>query len=165
MVTYTSKNSRSEWNSWNAMRHRCHNPNNPGFEWYGKRGITVCERWRKSFQHFVEDMGTKPGPDYSLDRIDNDGPYTPENCRWATRAVQAKNRSKKNRTYVRRNYTFDGRTESAQAWAKELNCSVGGFRYRANKGWNYLQLIGAAPPLPAQVGAWRSTSTQETPFL
>jgi|SRR5262252_2367213 len=84
-----SKASR-EYRSWHGLRDRCLNPNNKNFGNYGGRGITICERWN-SYENFLTDMGRCP-PDHLLDRINNDGPYSPENCRWATLSQSNENR-------------------------------------------------------------------------
>ena len=76
---------------WRGIKHRCSNPNSSVWEYYGGRGITVCERWRDSFEAFLADMGEAPDG-LSIDRIDNDGDYEPGNCRWATAVEQMANR-------------------------------------------------------------------------
>lgn len=81
-----------EYAAWNAMLQRCHNPKNRSFKNYGARGITVCERWRESFDAFLADVGPRPSPDLSLDREHNDCGYEPGNVRWATRFEQRANR-------------------------------------------------------------------------
>lgn len=81
-----------EYRIWASMKDRCSNPNSQVYAHYGGRGITVCERWRKSFQAFYEDMGKRPAAQSSLDRIDNEGNYEASNCRWATKTEQSFNR-------------------------------------------------------------------------
>lgn len=77
---------------WHNMVSRCHKPTHAAFGWYGARGIVVCEEWRRNFQAFVADMGERP-PGFTLDRIDCDGPYSPENCRWVSQTVNQQNRT------------------------------------------------------------------------
>lgn len=99
--------------TWNSMLNRCTNPKVRSYKRYGGRGISVCERW-KSFASFYDDMGPQPDGLW-LDRLNNDGPYSPENCQWATRMEQANNKS--NTRWL----TWKGETKSASEWAKEMN--------------------------------------------
>lgn len=82
----------SEYNIWTSMKQRCHNPNFRFYANYGGRGISVCERWRESFEAFYADMGPRPSKKHTIDRIDNDGGYEPGNCAWSTYKEQAQNK-------------------------------------------------------------------------
>lgn len=85
--------SSPEYQTWLNIRQRCYNPSDKKYQYYGGRGVTVCASWLQSFQAFFQDMGKRPTKRHSIDRIDNRKGYTPTNCRWATKAVQIKNRS------------------------------------------------------------------------
>ncbi len=82
-----------EYTTWYCMKARCYNKNYKQYKDYGGRGIMICDRWRNSFIAFFEDMGLRPFPKARIDRIDNDGNYTPENCHWVTAAESSQNRS------------------------------------------------------------------------
>lgn len=93
-----------EYRVWRNMLNRCYWPKGNAFQHYGGRGISVCDRWRfgdgkrHAFECFLADMGRRPSPDLSIDRIDNDGNYEPGNCRWATRSQQQNNTRRNKRT-------------------------------------------------------------------
>ena len=81
-----------EYRIWQAMKQRCSEPQQDNWKYYGGRGIAVCDRWLDSFTAFLADMGRRPSSKHSIDRINNDGHYTPQNCRWATAIEQRANR-------------------------------------------------------------------------
>jgi hypothetical protein len=92
-----------EYGVYRAMLTRCYRPSCDHYEYYGGRGITVCERWRDGFSNFIADMGRRPTSQHSIDRIDNDGNYEPGNCRWATGKEQANNTRRSIRVSVEKN--------------------------------------------------------------
>jgi hypothetical protein len=87
------------YNIWVGMKQRCHNPNSASYRRYGGRGIKVCDRWLNDYKTFERDMGTRP-PKHSIDRIDPNGGYSPENCRWADTKTQGRNKSHVVRVFV-----------------------------------------------------------------
>ena len=109
---------------------RCHNPNNKEYNNYGGRGIKVCKRWRNSIKNFIEDMGERPDSQ-SIERIDNDGDYSPDNCKWATQSEQCRN----NRNT--RLITYKGKTQCLKDWSKELGIKYSTLSGRINQyGWS-----------------------------
>ena len=125
----------SVYRAWHGMKSRCLNKADAGYPNYGGRGIKVCERWRNSFENFLEDMGEKPSPQHSLDRIDVNGDYTPENCRWATRKEQANN--KRTSAYL----TLGERTQTVSQWAEELSMPRPTLEWRITAGWDSIKAL------------------------
>lgn len=120
-----------EYQSWGHLKRRCLNPTDAAYDHYGGRGITVCERWQgpDGFANFYADMGPRPSPKHSIDRIDNNGPYSPENCRWATSSEQGRN------TRGNRFLTFEDRTQCLQDWSDEIGIDSSILSTRLRRGW------------------------------
>lgn len=102
-----------EYRTWWRMIARCHDTTHERYPWYGARGISVCEEWRNDFKAFLAHAGRAPTPDHTIDRIDNDGNYTPGNVRWATWRQQAQNR----RGNV--HLVHEGETHTVSEWARK----------------------------------------------
>lgn len=124
------RNRTAEYRTWCNIRDRCHRETSNCFEFYGGRGIKVCDRWLNSFEAFFEDMGQRP-QGTSIDRIDNNKGYEPGNCRWATRQEQGRN--KRSNVLM----TIDGVTKCRGEWA---TCDGAAeyfvIRSRKNRGWS-----------------------------
>lgn len=113
-LTIHGKRSSPEYSTWTNMKTRCNNSNNFKYKDYGARGIKVCPEWEQSFEAFYRDMGNKPGPEYSIDRIDNSKGYSKKNCRWATRKEQSNNQRTNNLI------SFRTKIQTLSQWAIEL---------------------------------------------
>jgi hypothetical protein len=122
------------YRQWQQMIQRCYNPNASRYARYGGRGVTVCERWRSSFDAFYADMGDAPDG-MTIDRIDNDRGYEPDNCRWATPQQQANNRH--TNVFVE----HDGHVLTLADWARKLGLPYHWLRYRHSIGWVPPQLF------------------------
>lgn len=108
---------------WSWMKARCDDPNNKSFPNYGGRGIKYVKRWAK-FENFVADMGERPSPLHSIERKNNNGPYSKANCRWATKTEQANNR--RNSQFIE----YDGRRQTQKQWSQELGIPLMTIRNR-----------------------------------
>lgn len=114
---------------WKAMRSRCSNPNVERYAEYGGRGISVCKRWLV-FENFLDDMGQPPSIEYSIDRIDRNGNYCPENCRWAT--IQEQNNNQRKNVFI----TLNGTSQTLAQWCRSLGLKYKTVHNRIHtKGW------------------------------
>jgi hypothetical protein len=118
-----------EYRIWYAIKHRCHNPKSTHYSYYGERGITVCERWRTSFDAFLADMGPKPFPKATVERTNNSLGYSKSNCTWATRKEQSLN------TRSTKMLTYNGETLCQSDWARRLGIAYQTLCYRIRMGW------------------------------
>ena len=124
-----------EYHAWIDMKHRCFNPNNKQYSNYGGRGITVCDRWKNSFQNFLADMGSRLTAKHSLDRINNDGDYCPDNCKWSTNAEQQNNQ--RNNHLI----TIDDVTLTIAQWAKKMGFGKKVIGDRLKLGWSEFDAV------------------------
>jgi hypothetical protein len=107
------------YNLWRGMHRRCYVTTDPSYKDYGGRGIEICDRWRDNLPAFIEDMFSTYEPGLTIDRINNDGPYSPDNCRWAPDALQRRNR--RNNIQI----TMNGKTQVLWDWCRELGLNYG----------------------------------------
>lgn len=132
--TKHGRTGSAELNTFMGMNSRCLNAKGKDFKRYGGRGITVCDRWHRdtpgAFENFLADMGERPSLEHSIDRMDNDGPYSPENCRWAVQKTQQNN--KRSNTIL----TFGGKAQNVTQWAEELGMKRSKIYYRLRRGWS-----------------------------
>lgn len=119
-----------EYKVWEGIKCRCKCPSATGHSRYGGRGISVCDAWLTSFEAFYRDMGPRPTPKHTLERIENDGPYSKANCRWDTRTAQMRNTSSNHLV------TFNGKTQCLQEWAEEVGLNKSTLRKRLKRGWS-----------------------------
>lgn len=127
---YLARDHEREHNSWMSMKQRCYLPSAAGYKNYGGRGIKVCERWlepKLGFKNFLEDMGERPDG-CTLDRIDVNGDYCPENCRWADAKTQCRN--KRNNALI----TYRGETHTLKDWSEMLNLD---YKTLVMRHWKY----------------------------
>jgi len=116
------------------MRTRCKDSNTKAYENYGAKGIKVCSRW-DVFENFLEDMGERPSINYSIERIDSTGDYCPDNCKWATRIEQNRNRSMC--IFI----TIDGKCQTVKEWAIELGIKRQTIERRLKLGWSHYDAV------------------------
>lgn len=130
--------SLPEYGVWQGMRSRCNNPKNKRYSQYGGRGIRVWPEWDASFPAFYSSIGPRPGPGYSLDRIDNSKGYEPGNVRWATNKVQSRNKS------TNHVIEFAGLSLTLAEWADRLSISSSLLRARLGRlGWSVEKALTA----------------------
>lgn len=126
---------------WASMRGRCLSPSSTSYHYYGGRGITICERWN-SFDNFAADMAASYVEGLTIERVNNEAGYGPDNCRWATMREQSVN-TRRNRFLV-----YQGRRQTVSQWAAELGISRHTIEARMKKGWPVEHVLALPPPRP-----------------
>jgi lambda repressor-like predicted transcriptional regulator len=123
-----------EYRAWSAMRRRCNKHTCGFFYLYGARGINICPEW-SSFKQFFADIGPRPGPEYSIGRIDNDLGYSPDNCRWENKEQQSRN------TRRSRLISYNGKTQCRKDWAEEYGIDNNTLKQRLEHGWSMQEAL------------------------
>lgn len=126
---------RPEYRSWRSMRKRCSEKDRHNYKHYGGRGITICDRWKDSFENFLADLGPKPTPEHTLERNDVNGNYEPANCRWATRIEQYRNMQRS--VYVE----YEGKRMLMFELVASLGLSRAAVYGRLKNGWSLEQAL------------------------
>ncbi len=138
---HTTKHGQTgtcEHYTWSAIKARCNIPTHKAYKWYGARGITVCDRWldkKEGFQNFLQDMGKRPGKEYSLDRIDNNKGYCKENCKWSTMKEQTNNR-RSNRVIE-----YKGERHTMSEWSDITGIGYAVIKERIYANWSTEEVL------------------------
>lgn len=130
-----------EYENWHNMKQRCLNPNFPGYHNYGGRGITICQRWIESFINFYNDMGKRPTPEHSVERIDNNRGYYPDNCKWGTKLEQIVNRRLKPNTCGYRGVSVNRSKFKATIWVNYKAYGLGSYSTKEEAAYIYDQAM------------------------
>lgn len=136
MKTHGYAHKEALYETWKNMKRRCYDSTNKRAKFYSEKGVIVCEEWRNdysAFRSWALANGYKEG--LTIDRIDNDGNYCPENCRWATAKMQANNQSRN------RMLTYNGETLTMSEWADKLNITYGTINHRVQRGWSMERIV------------------------
>lgn len=136
-----------EHKAWKNMKTRCSNPNTGYHHRYGGRAIGICPEWQESFLQFYADVGSRPSSGHTLERVDNDRGYEPDNVEWRTWKQQAQNRE------TNRRLTLDGETRTLAEWAETLGIKESTIYKRLKMGWS----VGRALTTPVRIGMGRRT--------
>lgn len=136
-LSHRRTNTR-EYEIWCGIKKRCNNPRATNYQWYGGRGITVCDRWQHDFMAFFSDMGPRPTPQHTIERIDNNGAYEPSNCRWATMQEQINNRRLSPRSHI---LAWNGEAKTVSEWARQLSVAPQAVTQRLKLGWTIEQAL------------------------
>lgn len=137
-----------EFRSWRAIKDRCYRPSSSSYKNYGAKGIKMCDRWLNSFPNFLEDMGLKPTPGHSIDRINSGGNYEPSNCRWATNIEQSNNQRSN------RKIEWQGEVYNVSQLMRHLGIytETGVYYSRLDRGWSVEKTFNT----PHKVGVEKS---------
>lgn len=130
-----------EYTAYMAMKTRCLNPNSTRFDYWGGRGVKICQRWLDSFENFLEDMGPKPSPFHTLDRLDSSKDYEPGNCQWLEKDNHARKSLKDQHERQRRYIVYNGERRTTKDWAERQGLTISTLDQRVRAGWDVHRML------------------------